>query len=59
MKNVSSFVHSLGLKFGLYSDRGSKTCGGFPGSLGYEFVDASAYADWGVDSLKVKTLSTL
>jgi len=45
-------VHSKGLKFGLYSDAGSRTCAGRPGSLGYELSDANMYASWGVDYLK-------
>lgn len=39
-------MHSLGLKFGLYSDSGTKTCQNRPGSLGYEFIDAATYAKW-------------
>ena len=45
-------VHSKGLKFGLYSDAGTKTCAGRPGSLGFEKEDASRYAAWKVDYLK-------
>ena len=45
-------VHSKGLKFGLYSDAGTKTCQGRPGSLGYETEDANRYAAWKVDYLK-------
>jgi len=45
-------VHSLGLKFGVYTDRGNKTCAGRPGAAGYETVDAKSYAAWGVDFLK-------
>jgi alpha-galactosidase len=45
-------AHSLNLKFGVYSDAGYKTCAGRPGSLGYETIDASTYASWGVDYLK-------
>lgn len=41
-----------GLKFGIYEDYGTKTCGGYPGSEGYESVDAKTFADWGVDYLK-------
>ena len=53
MKGLIDYVHSLGLKFGLYSDAGSKTCGSHqPGSLGYETQDANTYAKWGVDYLK-------
>jgi len=52
MKALADYVHSKGLKFGLYSDAGWKTCGGRPGSRGYEFQDALTYAEWGVDYLK-------
>lgn len=52
MKPVADYVHSLGLKFGIYSCAGSKTCQGRPGSRGYQFQDARQYAGWGVDYLK-------
>eukprot|EP01084_Bolivina_argentea_P078537 142522_1 len=52
LKGLADFVHAQGLKFGLYSDRGTKTCAGRPGALGYEEIDAQTYADWGVDYLK-------
>ncbi|MDR1504071.1 MAG: glycoside hydrolase family 27 protein [Prevotella sp.] len=52
MKPVADYVHSLGLKFGIYSCAGSKTCQGRPGSRGYQFQDARQYAKWGVDYLK-------
>jgi len=52
MKAVADYVHSKGLKFGIYTDRGTKTCAGRPGSEGYEIIDAQTYADWGVDYLK-------
>jgi len=52
MKALAEYVHSLGLKFGLYSDAGSYTCAYRPGSLGYEKNDAISYAYWGVDYLK-------
>eukprot|EP01024_Parvocaulis_polyphysoides_P045805 TRINITY_DN4294_c0_g2_i2.p1 TRINITY_DN4294_c0_g2~~TRINITY_DN4294_c0_g2_i2.p1 ORF type:complete len:478 (-),score=35.65 TRINITY_DN4294_c0_g2_i2:396-1676(-) len=45
-------AHSLGLKMGIYSDAGSRTCAGFPGSLGYEEQDAQLFAKWKVDYLK-------
>jgi len=53
MKELADYVHGQGLKFGLYTDVGPKTCQGRPGSLGYEEVDARSYADWGVDYVKV------
>jgi len=52
IKRLADHIHSKGLKFGIYSDAGYKTCGGFPGSLGYEYQDARTYASWGVDYLK-------
>lgn len=52
MKAVADYVHSLGLKFGIYSCAGTHTCQGRPGSMGYQFIDARTYADWGVDYLK-------
>ena len=52
MKYVADYVHSKGLKFGMYSCAGVMTCGKLPGSYGFEYVDAKQYADWGVDYLK-------
>jgi len=52
MKALADYVHSLGLKFGVYSDAGNQTCAGRPGSLGFETIDAASYASWGVDYLK-------
>ena len=52
MKALADYVHGKGLKLGIYSDAGWKTCGGRPGSRGYEFQDAQQYARWGVDYLK-------
>ncbi|KAI0085182.1 glycoside hydrolase [Irpex rosettiformis] len=46
---VATHVHALGLKFGIYSDAGTATCAGFPGSLGNEVLDATTFAEWGVD----------
>lgn len=46
-------IHSLGLKFGIYGDYGTKTCAGYPGSIDYERVDANTFAEWGVDYLKL------
>lgn len=45
-------VHNLGLKIGVYSDAGTATCAGFPGSLGNENIDAATFNDWGIDYLK-------
>ena len=52
MKYVADYVHSKGLKFGMYSCAGTLTCAGFPGSYDHEFVDAATFAEWGVDFLK-------
>jgi alpha-galactosidase len=52
IKPLADYVHSLGLKFGIYSDAGSQTCAGRPGGLGHEYQDAIKYAAWGVDYLK-------
>lgn len=52
MKAVADYVHSKGLKFGMYSCAGNLTCAGYPGSFEHEFVDAETFAEWGVDFLK-------
>jgi alpha-galactosidase len=52
MKALSDYVHSKGLKLGIYSSPGDKTCAGYEGSLGHEQQDAQTYADWGIDYLK-------
>ncbi len=55
IKAVADYVHSKGLKFGLYTSAGTKTCnrdGGFPGGLDHEQQDANLFASWGVDYLK-------
>src|SRR5205085_2836948 len=55
---LAAYVHARGLKFGLYSDAGTLTCAGRPGSAGHEFQDARRYARWGVDYLKYDWCST-
>jgi alpha-galactosidase len=52
MKALADYVHSKGLKLGIYSSPGAKTCAGFEGSLGHEEMDAEDYAKWGIDYLK-------
>jgi alpha-galactosidase len=52
MKALADYVHSKGLKLGIYSSPGAKTCAGYEGSLGHEQQDAQTYASWGVDYLK-------
>lgn len=49
---VAERVHDLGLKLGIYSDAGDRTCGGCFGGYGHEEIDARTYAEWGVDLLK-------
>ncbi|MFU8854120.1 NPCBM/NEW2 domain-containing protein [Micromonospora sp. SL1-18] len=51
---LADYVHGKGLKFGIYTSAGTKTCNtlGFPGGLGHEDTDAQTFADWGVDYLK-------
>ena len=52
MKALADYVHGKGLKLGIYSSPGSKTCAKFEGSLGHELQDARTYAAWGIDYLK-------
>ena len=52
MKAVADYVHSKGLKFGMYSCAGVRTCAGYPGSYDHEFVDAQTFAEWGGDFIK-------
>ena len=52
MKALADYVHARGLKLGIYSSPGPKTCGGYEGSYGHEEQDARTYARWGIDYLK-------
>jgi alpha-galactosidase len=52
MKALADFVHSKGLKLGIYSSPGALTCAKYAGSLGHEVQDAQTYAAWGIDYLK-------
>src|SRR5882762_111668 len=52
IKPVADYVHSKGLKFGLYNCAGTKTCAGYPGTRGYEYQDARFYASLNIDYLK-------
>jgi len=52
MKALGDHLHSLNLRFGIYTDRGSRTCAGRPGSFKHEALDAQTFADWGVDYVK-------
>ncbi len=58
MKALADYIHSKGLKLGIYSDAGWKTCAGRVGSRGYEFQDAMTYASWGIDYLKYDWCNT-
>jgi len=52
MKYIADYIHSKGLKFGMYSCAGVMTCAGYPSSYGYEYVDAQTFAEWEIDYLK-------
>jgi len=52
MKGLCDYIHSYGLKMGIYSSPGPKTCGGYEGSYSFEEADARSYAGWGIDYLK-------
>jgi len=58
MKALADYIHSLGLKFGIYNDAGTRTCAGFPGGRGHEYEDARLYASWGVDYVKYDWCNT-
>jgi alpha-galactosidase len=58
IKALADYVHSRGLKFGIYSDAGTMTCAKRPGSLGHEYQDALQYAAWNVDYLKYDWCNT-
>jgi hypothetical protein len=57
IKALADYVHGKGLKLGIYGDRGTLTCAGFPGSLGHEAQDALTFAGWGIDYLKYDNCS--
>lgn len=52
LKPVADYVHSKGMRFGLYTDAAPRTCAGAFGSYGYETIDANQYAEWGIDVVK-------
>lgn len=58
IRALSDYIHSRGLKLGIYSDAGRLTCGSRPGSEGHEYQDALTYARWGVDYLKYDWCNT-
>jgi alpha-galactosidase len=53
IKALADYAHSKGVKLGIYSDVGFKTCAGYPGSFGYFEKDATTFANWGIDYLKL------
>lgn len=53
IKWLADYIHSRGLKFGIYQDVGTLTCAGYPGIQGHERIDAQTFADWGVDYVKL------
>lgn len=58
MKAFADYVHSKGLKFGIYNCAGDRTCAGYPGTRGHEYQDARLYASWDVDYLKYDWCNT-
>jgi alpha-galactosidase len=59
MKGLADYVHSKGLKIGIYSSPGPKTCQGYEGSYNFEQIDARTFAEWGFDYLKYDWCSYL
>ena len=57
MKELGDYIHSKGLKFGIYQDRAWRTCQSLPGSFGHEKIDMQTFADWGVDYIKMDSCS--
>lgn len=53
IRNLADYVHSKGLKFGIYEDFGTLTCGGYPGSIDHLELDANTFAQWTVDYVKL------
>jgi alpha-galactosidase len=50
---LAKTLKSKGFHFGIYQDAGNVTCGGYPGSLGHEKIDAETFASWGIDYVKL------
>jgi alpha-galactosidase len=57
MKEIGDYIHSKGLKFGIYEDRAYRTCQSLPGSFGHEQIDMATFASWGVDYIKLDSCS--
>ncbi|MHC4425944.1 MAG: NPCBM/NEW2 domain-containing protein [Planctomycetota bacterium] len=53
MRAIGDYIHSKGLKYGIYQDRGKMTCQQLPGSFGHERIDMETFAEWGVDYIKM------
>jgi hypothetical protein len=53
MVGLADYLHARNLKFGLYGDYGTKTCAGYPGTMGFEKIDADSFAAWRVDYIKL------
>jgi alpha-galactosidase len=60
IKAVADYIHSKGLKIGIYTSAGTKTCNsaGFPGALGHEYQDAALFASWGSTTSSTTTATT-
>ena len=58
MKALADYIHSKGLKFGIYESPDPTTCQNLPGSYGHEQQDANLFASWGVDYLKYDACGT-
>lgn len=56
MKALADYMHKRGLLLGIYTDIGTNTCGGYPGSQDHFDIDAQTFASWGIDSVKVKKM---
>ena len=52
-KHLADYMHGKNVSFGIYSDMGTRTCGGYPATEGHEAIDATTFAEWGVDYLKL------
>jgi alpha-galactosidase len=59
MKALADYVHSKGLKLGIYSSPGPRTCASYPASYGHEEQDAKTFAAWGIDYLKYDWCSAM
>ncbi|XP_054168784.1 alpha-N-acetylgalactosaminidase-like [Oppia nitens] len=58
IRHLADYMHSRGLKLGIYQNYGLKTCMGYPGLIGYQKVDAQTFADWQIDMIKIDACFT-